>query len=341
MLAVNPYFNTHFFSFFAVLLQRLWGFLTGDLRAEELVSDEIQLIVLAGVAISSALVGCFLVLRRTTMLANSLSHTILLGIVITYLVTRQTGFALGDHPGQLDIQLMLIASVISGVATAFLTEFLTKTVHLQSDASTGLVFTTLFAIGIVLVTLYTRNAHIGAEVVMGNVDALHRDDCRLVGFILLFNLALIGLLYRGYVITTFDPQLAVALGFSSLLLNYALMIQVSVTCVGAFRAVGVLMVLALITAPALTARRLTHHLNKMLVISAGIGAGASLVGVALSRHLLTVYGLALTTAGLVVCTLVVFFALSIIPWSRFFTRQAKTVITTELTEKQATPRRRR
>lgn len=312
MLAVNPYFDAHFLSFFAVLWQRLWGFITGDVTMNYLASDEIQLIVLAGIAISSALVGCFLVLRRTTMLANSLSHTILLGIVITYLITKQTGFGLEDHPGQLNIHLMLMASVISGIGTAFLTEFLTKTVRLQADASTGLVFTTLFAVGIILVTLFTRNAHVGAEVVMGNVDALHRDDCYLVGVILLFNLALFGLFYRGYVITTFDSQLARALGFSTLLLNYAMMIQVSVTCVGAFRAVGVLMVLALITAPALTARRLTHHLNKMLCLSAGIGATASVVGVALSRHLLTVYGLALTTAGLVVCTLAAFYALSII-----------------------------
>lgn len=316
LLAINPYFNADFPGFFVVLFQRIWAFITGNLGSSELASDEIQLIVLSGVAISSALVGCFLVLRRSTMLANSLSHTILLGIVITYLISRHTGFALGDHPGELNIQLMLVASIASGIVTAFLTEFFTKSVHLQADASTGLVFTTLFAIGIVLVTLYTRNAHIGAEVVMGNVDALHRDDCQLVGWILLFNMVLYGLLYRGYVVSTFDPQLAVALGFSSILMNYALMIQVSVTCVGAFRAVGVLMVLAFIVIPPLTARRLTHHLTQMLFFSAIVGAAASIFGVALSRHLLSVYGLTLTTSGLVVCILVIFYALSTLSFWR-------------------------
>lgn len=310
MFGMNPYFDVDFIGFFAVLLQRLWGFLTGATGMEGLASDEVQLIVLAGISVSTGLVGCFLVLRRATMLANSLSHTILLGIVLTYLMTRHTDFALGGH-GQLDVRLMLIASVASGIVTAFLTEFLTKTVRLQADASQGLVFTTLFAIGIILVTLYTRDAHIGAEVVMGNVDALHRDDCQLVGLILLLNMLLFAFLYRGYVVTTFDPQLAVALGFSYLFLNYTLMIQVSITCIAAFRAVGVLMVLALITAPPLIARQLTHKLSWMLMISAGVGVGASVVSVALSRHLLTVYGLALTTAGLMVCTLVLVYAITV------------------------------
>lgn len=300
---MNPYTGTTFFEFLILFIERLY---TGAIF--NLVSDEVQVLVLIGVSISSALVGSFLILRRMTMLANALSHTILFGIVIAYLIISQINPESSHH---LDIPSMLFASVLMGVATAFLTEFLTKTVRLQEDASTGLVFTTLFAIGIIMVTLLTRNAHIGTEVVMGNVDALHVDDLKLVYSILGVNLLLFGLFYKEYKITSFDSSLARSLGISALFFNYLLMVQVSATCIGAFRAVGVLMVLAFITGPPLIARMYTHRLKSMLLNASLIGIFASIVGVAFSRHLLTFNGLALSTGGIVVCIIALFFLLSI------------------------------
>jgi manganese/zinc/iron transport system permease protein len=309
----NPYEGQNFFGFFYQLLIRLWGFLSGKLALENLASDEIQVIVLACVAASSALVGTFLVLRKMTMLANSLSHTILLGIVIAFMLTHEGPIG-GDHDHAIPINIhaMLLAALIMGILTTFLTEFFTKIAGLQEDASTGLVFTSLFALGIVLVTLLTRNAHIGTEVVMGNVDALHIDDCRLVLVILGINALLFICFFKEFKITTFDPGLSRALGISSIFFNYLLMIQTSATAIGAFRAVGVLMVLAFITGPVLTARFLTDSLKPMLFYAMGIGIAASVLGVALSRHLLTVYGLALSTSGIVVCMIVLLFVLAMI-----------------------------
>lgn len=309
----NPYNGVTFFGFFWTLILRIKDFFLGDLSWNDLVSDEIQVIVLVGVSASSALVGTFLVLRKMTMLANSLSHTILFGIVIAYLLTRD-GLLSHDHghAEPINIKAMLIASLLMGLITAFLTEFLTKIAKLQEDASTGLVFTSLFALGIILVTVATRDAHIGTEVVMGNVDALHIDDCQLVFIVLLINLVLFGLFFKEYKITTFDPGLAQALGISTVFFNYLLMSQVAATSVGAFRAVGVLMVLAFITGPALTARFLTHDLRKMLILAVGIGCLVSLIGVALSRHLLSVYGMALSTGGVVVCMITLLFFLTLL-----------------------------
>src|SRR5262249_1502864 len=141
-------------------------------------------------------------------LANSLSHTILIGIVIAYLLTRE-GVVGHAH---IDIKWMLLASAIMGVVTAFLTQFLTNVAKLQEDASTGLVFTSLFALGIVLVTSLTRSAHIGTEVVMGNVDALQWDDIKLVAVIVLINIALFSIFFKEFKITTFDPGLANSFG---------------------------------------------------------------------------------------------------------------------------------
>lgn len=306
----NPYSGKGFLDFFLELMARLWAFIKGDLSVDNLVSDEIQILVLIGVAASSALVGTFLVLRKMTMLANSLSHTILLGIVMAFVITH--GVFSSDshgHSQPLNIQAMLFASLVTGLVTAFLTELLTKGAKLQEDASTGIVFTSLFAIGIIFVTVLTRNAHIGTEVVMGNVDALQLSDCTLVYSVLIMNVALFFLFFKEFKITTFDPGLARTFGISPTFFNYFLMIQVSATAIGAFRAVGVLMVLAFITGPALTARLLTNDLKKMLFLSVLLGGLASITGVALSRHILSVYGIALSTAGVVVCIILLMFLL--------------------------------
>ncbi len=301
----NPYYGKEFFTFFWQLLLRFFGFINGEVTT--MVSDEIQVLVLSAIAASAALVGCFLVLRHMTMLANALSHTILLGIVIAYLLMKQ-----GHSHGSVNLEAMLFAALLMGVVTTFLTEFLTKTVRLQEDASIGLVFTSFFALGVILITLFTRNAHIGSEVVMGNVDALHADDIQLAGVVLFMNIVLFTLLFKAYQVTTFDKGLAKALGFSTVFFNYLLMTQVAATAISAFRAVGVLMVLAFITGPPLTARLLTNRLRTMLLLSVMIGISSAFTGVALSRHILTVYGTPLSTAGVVVSVLVLFFVLALL-----------------------------
>lgn len=305
---MNPYTGVNFFGFFWQLMVRLSGFLTGQLGFQDLVSDEIQILVLVCVAGSSAILGCFLVLRKMTMLANALSHTILLGIVLAYYLSINGWFGqVLDAHDPIPIRAMLLASLVMGVVTTFLTQFLTKSIGLQEDASIGIVFTSLFALGVILVTLLTRSAHVGTEVVMGNADALQPGDIKLVFAVLALNIVLILLFFKEYKITTFDEGLSRALGISPIFFNYLLMTQVSATAIGGFRAVGVLMVLAFITGPALMARMLSNDLKSMLWISSLIGCFASIVGVALSRHLLTVSELALSTGGIVVCIIVVLF----------------------------------
>ncbi len=312
----NPYYDQDFFSFLWIFIQRLFGFMTGQLGLASIAVDEVQIGVLSLVAVSSALIGTFLVLRRMTMLANALSHTILLGIVIAFLLTNAHTNEASQHLGGLNIQAMLIAAVVTGLGTAFLTQFFTTTIGLQEDASTGLVFNVLFALGIVLVTLFTRNSHIGVEAIMGNVDALQVSDLNLVFVILILNLVVLGAFYKEFKITTFDPLLSQALGISVGLFNYLLMLQVSITSIGAFRAVGVIMVLALMTGPPLTARLLAHRLGRLLWVATGLGVLAAIFGVALARHMLTMFDLALSTAGLVVCVVVLFFIVALL-WNSF------------------------
>lgn len=311
---LNPYSDQNFFGFLTVFFSRFWAFCTGKLSFDALVADEVQIVVLGCVAISGALVGTFLVLKRQTMLANALSHTILLGIVVAYLVCHS-----------LTMPVLMVAALITGIATTFLTEFLTRVVQLQEDASIGLIFSIFFALGIVLLTLFSRNVHVGTELVIGNVDALTKADIKIVGVVLGLNLTLFLLLYHGFKITTFDPNLAKAFGFSPLFFNYLLMVQTSTTAIGAFRAVGVLMVLAFFVLPPLTARLLTHRLYPLIWIAMGLGILGSIFGVALSRHMLTFFGIGLSTGGIVVTVLGLFYVIAIVvkrcvdfsPFSRY------------------------
>jgi manganese/zinc/iron transport system permease protein len=307
-MPINPYTDRDFFGFFTLLFSRCYSFFTGQLHWHELATDEVQMIVLGAVGVTGAMVGTFLVLRQMAMLANALSHTILLGIVVAYFISPA-----------LTIPVLMIAALITGIATTFMTDFLNRVIKLQEDASIGLVFSLLFALGILLLTLFSRNVHVGTELVMGNVDALQKGDIKLVVTVMGVNGALFFILYYGFKITTFDPNLARAFGFSPLLFNYLLMVQTSATAIGAFKAVGVLMVLAFLILPPLTARRLTNRLSSMIGWAAFIGLLAALIGVALSRHVLTFWGVGLSTGGLVVIVLGLLYGSSLFI-ERFFTR---------------------
>lgn len=299
---MNPYTGTNFFTFFTTLIGRLFSF------SHPLYPDEIQLLVLVGVSLSCALVGVWLTLRRMAMLANALSHTILLGIAIAFLLWRQ--FEGLEASFQMPLPYLFGAAILTGVVTTLLTTLLHKQGGVQEEASIGIVFTTLFALGILLINLTARNAHIGIEAVMGNVDALSFDDVKIALPIMGLNILILTLFHKELLLSTFDSSYAKALGYSGHFITYGLMTLISLTIVSAFRSVGVIMVLALLTIPPTIARLITHSLKKMVLLSALVGLLISLFSVALSRHLLTEFGLPLSTGGLLVALLSCAFALT-------------------------------
>ncbi len=307
---MNPYWGSDLITFFYVLLVRLHALFTGKLTLQDLASDEVQLIVLIGVGVSTSLLGTLLVLRRMTMLANSLSHTILLGLAIAYVALLPFSPSLQFGMG-IDLKVLIGASFASALLTAFCTEGLKRLFKVQEDASISLVFTALFALGIVLVTLFARHSHLEVEAVMGNVDALHVDDILPVFWIALFNVGVLLLFFKEWKITTFDSGLAHHLGFSPLFFSTLLLVQTSLTLMGAFRSVGVLLVLAFLVIPPLTARLFTHRFALLFWLSPLVATLTALLGVALSRHLLSVHHEPLSTAGIVVCLQAAVFVLAL------------------------------
>lgn len=231
------------------------------------------------VGLSCGLVGVLLILRRMAMMADAISHTVLLGIVVAYLVTRELS---GVH--------MLIGAVAAGLLTAVLVQW----VHdrgVQQEASIGIVFTTLFAIGVILIATQVGNAHLDVQhTLMGEITFIpwERIELPLIGsipeavFILVLVLvvvllALVGF-YKEWKITSFDPALAASLGIPVVFMHYLFMSLVSVTSVAAFDAVGAIMVVAMLITPAAAAYLWTDRLITMFALSAAFGVLSAVMG---------------------------------------------------------------
>lgn len=239
---------------------------------------EVQLIAVV-VAAACAIPGVFLVLRRMAMLSDAISHTVLLGIVLGYFVTRD-----------LASPLLFVGAVAMGVLTVSLVELVNRTGLVREDAAIGLVFPVLFSIAVILISRFADNVHLDTDsVLLGELAFAPFDRLTLLGVelpralavggaTLLANLLLVGLFYKELKLSTFDAGLAAALGFAPALVHYGLMTMVSVTAVGAFDAVGSILVIALMVAPPAAAYLLTDRLPAMLGLSVAIGAASALAG---------------------------------------------------------------
>jgi manganese/zinc/iron transport system permease protein len=282
----NPYWGADFGRFFSILGKRMLSMLRGD--ELKIASDEMQILVLLGIAVACALVGTFLVVRKMAMVANSLSHTILLGVVLAVLM----------RSGILDSTTLIISACLTALLTVGLSSLLTRSPFVREDAGIGLSFTTLFALGLIALMLFSKNNHIGVEVVMGNLDAAHPDDIFFSWMIALVDGFAILILYPWLKTYSFDPIFSRSLRLPCLCLNFLFVLMVSLTCVAAFRFVGVLIVLSFLIGPALCGRIICRRMGSMLWLSIGSGAMIALLSVASARHMLSVYHLPLSTAGI-------------------------------------------
>jgi manganese/zinc/iron transport system permease protein len=262
---------------------------------------EIQLIA-AVVAVACALPGVFLVLRRMAMMSDAISHTVLLGIVVSFFIVKS-----------LDSPLLIVGAAVTGVLTVSLVELLNRTRLVREDAAIGLVFPALFSLAVILISRYAGDVHLDTDaVLLGELAFAPFDRLVLFGYdlgprtlavmggILLLNICLITLFYKELKLATFDAGLATALGFSPGLIHYGLMTMVSVTAVGAFDAVGSILVVALMIAPPVTAYLLTDSLPRLLGLSALAGILSAISGYWVARFLdASIAGSMATMAGVI------------------------------------------
>ena len=245
------------------------------------------LLVASLVAASCALVGTFLVLRGMSLLGDAISHAVLPGIVLAFLLT-----------GERSPLPMVLGAGAFGVLTVLLVELLDRTRRLKEDASIGVVFPALFSCGVILISRYAGQVDLDLDCVLYGEIAYAPWDLLfwggssigpkalwVNGTVLLAVLLLVVTLYKELKLTTFDPELAAALGYSPRLMHYVLMSAVSVTVVGAFESVGAILVVAMLIVPAATAYLLTDRLSVMLGVAVAIGIASALGGYSVARAL--------------------------------------------------------
>jgi manganese/zinc/iron transport system permease protein len=245
-------------------------------------------IILTGALVGAAcgFLGCFLVLRRLSMLGDAISHAVLPGIVIAFLVSQSRA----SLP-------MFLGAVVIGLLTALIVQTLSQG-GVQGDAAIGVTFTALFSVGVVLISLYAGKVDLDLDCVLYGEIAYTPFDLLLVGGrswgprpvwitggLLLLNLLVICLLYKQFKICAFDPAMAAAVGINVAAMHYLLMGLVSVTTVGAFESVGAILVVAMLIVPGATAYLLTDRLERMLVLAVAIGAFSSVLGYLIARWL--------------------------------------------------------
>jgi manganese/zinc/iron transport system permease protein len=240
---------------------------------------EIQLLA-SVVAVSCALPGCFLVLRRMAMMSDAISHSILVGIAIGFFMVQD-----------LASPFLVLFAALTGVVTVSLVELLTRTKRVREDAAIGLIFPALFSIGVILISRYAGDVHLDVDaVLLGELAFAPFNRLTVLGIdigpkglylmsgILLLNLFFILAFYKELKLSTFDAGLAGALGFSPAVIHYGLMTIVSITAVGAFDAVGSVLVVALMIAPPATAYLITDRLTHMLFLGCLIGVLCAVSG---------------------------------------------------------------
>ena len=212
-----------------------------------------------------AVLSCFLVLRGWSLMGDAISHAVLPGIVLAYIA----GLPLS------------LGAFASGLFCALATGWIKTRSRIKEDAVMGVVFTGMFAVGLVLFSKTPSDLHLD-HILFGNILGLSAAQIWETGALSLVVLAVILALRRDLFLVCFDPTHARALGLSVRGLTYLLLILLSLAIVAAIQAVGLVLVIAVLITPGATAQLLTRRFDRMIVVAVVVSVGSALAGVYLS-----------------------------------------------------------
>ena len=224
------------------------------------------------VAIVAAVVGCLVVLRRMAFLGDALSHAMIAGVAGGYLVMKLF-FGLEAHaPG------MLLGSLIAAVSTVALISFVSSISRVKEDTAIGIMYTGIFALGVVAVSIFRHYIHIDLmHFIMGDILGVADTDLWVSAFVAAAVLSVLILFFRHFQLATSDPIMAASIGLPVVFLDYLLTTCVSLVVVSAVSMVGVILVVGLLITPAATAYLLSDRLDKMMILAALFGV-TSVIG---------------------------------------------------------------
>jgi manganese/iron transport system permease protein len=220
------------------------------------------------VAVPSALLSCFLVLKGWSLMGDAVSHAVLPGVVLAYIA----GIPLA------------IGAFAAGMVCALATGYLKENSRIKEDTVMGVVFSGMFGLGIVLYTKIQTEVHLD-HILFGDMLGVSWPDVAETGMIAAVCVAAIMIFRRDLLLHAFDAQHARAIGLPVRLLHYGLLAVLSLTIVGALKAVGIILAIALLISPGAIAFLLTTRFERMLAVSVAVAVLASLVGIYLSFFL--------------------------------------------------------
>lgn len=220
------------------------------------------------VAVPAAILSCFLVLKGWSLMGDAISHAVLPGVVLAYMAGLP--IALG--------------AFLAGMACALLTGFLKDNSRIKEDTVMGIVFSGMFGLGIVLYTRIETDVHLD-HILFGNMLGILPGDVLETAIIAALVTLVAALRWRDLMLFVFDPQQAGAIGLNTRVLHYGLLIVLSLTVVAALKAVGIILVVALLVAPGSIAFLLTRRFGPMLWIALAVSLLSCLAGVYLSFFL--------------------------------------------------------
>ena len=224
------------------------------------------------VGIACGVLGCFVVLRRMAMIGDALSHAVLPGVVIAFLITGSSG-----------IVGLFVGALLAGLITAGLIKLVSQHSRTKEDSAIGIVFTAFFAIGIILISSLGRGTHFDLKCFLfGDPLAVGRDDLIMMAVIAPAVLAIVFLFYHRLKLASFDPVVAATMGISVTAIHYLLMGMLSATVVAGLKTTGVILVVAMVITPASAAYQLCNRLWSMLLLSAVFGAISATAGMSLA-----------------------------------------------------------
>lgn len=214
------------------------------------------------VAIPMALLSCFLVLKGWSLMGDAISHSVLPGIVIAYLLALP----------------LAVGAFVAGMFCAVATGFLKENSRVKEDTIMGVVFSGMFALGVVMYRKVETNIHLD-HILFGDMLGIVPRDLVESAIIAAITIGVVVFRRRDLLLNVFDPQHARAIGLPTRVLHYGLLALIALTIVGALKAVGLILAIALLVAPGAIAYLLTDRFDFMLVIAAAIAALCSLAGI--------------------------------------------------------------
>jgi manganese/iron transport system permease protein len=217
------------------------------------------------VAVPTALLSCFLVLKGWSLMGDAISHAVLPGVVLAYII----GIPLG------------IGAFVAGMTCALSVGYLKENSRIKEDTVMGVVFAGLFGLGIVLYTSIQTDVHLD-HILFGDILGISPADLIQTAIIALVVTAIVLAKWRDLLLFTFDPQQAGAIGLPVRVLHYGLLALLSLTIVAALTAVGIVLVIALLVAPGAIAYLISKRFAPMMLIAVAVSVVSSLVGIYLS-----------------------------------------------------------